>query len=254
MHGIDGTAEAIILVKASPQISSKYGETVCCAGITLSGEWVRLYPVTFRKLEDVQQFGRWDLIRFRWRKPKNDPRPESLHVDQQSIEVVGEIPKSERQSLLAKFEVSGIDKVAADGKSLALLRPQNPKFIIERKTSDEVDRERAGYSAILKQQDLFYKGDISPLEPCPYRFKYRYQTNDGERFGTCQDWETDATFFHWKKRYGEEQTLEQMQRVFGEEFPKKGMVFAMGTHSLYPDTWLINGIIRMDEIIQMSLF
>jgi hypothetical protein len=31
------------------------------------------------------------------------------------------------------------------------------------------------------------------------------------------------------------------------------MVFAMGTHSLYPDTWLINGIIRLDEIRQMSL-
>jgi hypothetical protein len=31
------------------------------------------------------------------------------------------------------------------------------------------------------------------------------------------------------------------------------MLLAMGTHSLYPDTWLINGVIRLDEIGQLSL-
>jgi hypothetical protein len=31
------------------------------------------------------------------------------------------------------------------------------------------------------------------------------------------------------------------------------MCFAMGTHSRYPETWLVNGIIRLDEITQMSL-
>jgi hypothetical protein len=61
----EGEAEAIILVKATPHISQKYGETVCCAGVTLTGEWLRLYPVTFRRLEDAKRFGRWDHIRFR---------------------------------------------------------------------------------------------------------------------------------------------------------------------------------------------
>jgi hypothetical protein len=28
----------------------------------------------------------------------------------------------------------------------------------------------------------------------------------------------------------------------------------MGTHSLYPDTWPINGVIRQDDILQGSLF
>ena len=45
-----------------------------------------------------------------------------------------------------------------------------------------------------------------------------------------------------------------MHRVFGEEFPTKGMLLAMGTHSLYPDTWLINGVVRLDEVTQASLF
>jgi hypothetical protein len=45
-----------------------------------------------------------------------------------------------------------------------------------------------------------------------------------------------------------------MQYVFGEEYPTKGMLLAMGTHSQYPDTWLINGVVRLDDVDQPSLF
>ena len=252
MHEREGEAEAIILVKASPQVTKNHGETVCCAGVTPDGKWMRLYPISFRNLDEARQFGRWDRIKFKWRKPKDDQRPESCRVDAQSIEIVGELPKSERQGLLNRIEVTGVNQEAAAGRSLALLRPKEPRFVIERKTSKEIQDERAEYELILQQVDMFQKAQL-PLEPCPYRFKYKYKTDDGEREGTCQDWETDATFFHWRRRYGEEQAVQQMQRVFGEEYPSKGMAFAMGTHSRYPDVWLINGIIRLDEISQLSL-
>jgi hypothetical protein len=39
--------EIVIVVKAIPQPSKRYGETVCCAGITRNGEWRRLYPSGF---------------------------------------------------------------------------------------------------------------------------------------------------------------------------------------------------------------
>ena len=127
-------------------------------------------------------------------------------------------------------------------------------FVIERKDHEEIEEERRRNRSFAAQPDLFNTMKLIPLEPCPYRFKYRYTTDDGDREGTCQDWETDATFFHWSKQYGEANALERMQRVFGEEYPEKGMTFAMGTHSQYPDTWLINGVIRLDETIQPSLF
>jgi hypothetical protein len=91
------------------------------------------------------------------------------------------------------------------------------------------------------------------IDPTKNRHCSRCPTDDGKREGTCQDWETDATFYNWNRHYGEQKSLEYMQHVFGEEYPKKGMVLAMGTHSLYPDIWLINGVIRLDEIKQMSL-
>lgn len=254
MQEYDEHAEAIILVKASPQFGKNHGETVCCAGVSLDGHWLRLYPVTFRTLDQASQFGRWDRIRFKCRKPQNDQRPESRRVDHQSIEVIGSLKQSERQNFLSRLEVTSINAVKEKGGSLALLRPRNPVFSIERKDDAEVEEERARNKAFAAQPDMFTAAAaIIPYEPCPYRFKYRYETDDGTREGTCQDWETDATFFHWSKHYGEEKALEHMRRVFGEEYPQKGMAFAMGTHSIYADTWLINGVIRLDEIIQQSL-
>jgi len=39
----------LVAVKAYPNPSSKYVETVCCAGIDLStNQWIRLYPIPFR--------------------------------------------------------------------------------------------------------------------------------------------------------------------------------------------------------------
>lgn len=179
MSEIEGVDEVIILVKASPQISQKYGETVCCAGLTFSGEWLRLYPVTFRRLEDAKKFGRWDHIRFYWRRPKGDPRPESRRVDQQSIEIIRRLSTRDIQQLLHKVEVTGLKALKDEGKSFALLRPANPIFIIERKSSDEIAQEKNDFDSIGKQEDMFYQEILLPLEPCPYKFKYRSKCRIG---------------------------------------------------------------------------
>lgn len=89
--------------------------------------------------------------------------------------------------------------------------------------------------------------------PCPYIFKYKYRIDEGVREGTCQDWEIEATYHKWSSLYGEQKALDEMDRVFGKEFPAKGMLLAMGTHSLHQDTWLINGVVRQNEILQGSL-
>jgi len=34
-----------ITVKAYPAISKEYNETVCTAGITEEGKWIRIYPI-----------------------------------------------------------------------------------------------------------------------------------------------------------------------------------------------------------------
>jgi hypothetical protein len=249
-----GETEAVVIIKASPQVGQRHGETVCCAGIDLHGNWLRLYPISFRTLDDGKKFGRWDCIQFRWRLPKDDLRTESRRIDQDTLQIVGELKEAERSRFLANSIVTGLDAERDAGRSLALLKMEVLGFKIEKKIDVDIEKEGDKFAVLRAQPDLFNTKPMIPYEPCPYRFKYRYRTDDGVREGTCQDWEIEATFFKWKKLYGEERALSDIQRVFGEEYPQKGMLLAMGTHSRYPDTWLINGIVRLDEIKQLPLF
>jgi len=249
-----GEAEAVVLVKAAPQVGDRHGETVCCAAIDIYGNWLRLYPVSFRHLDEGQKFGRWDRLKFRWRLPNNDPRTESRRVDQDTLQITGELKPRERQSFLGRSIVTSLNKEREAGRSLALLKPEVLEFWHEPKSADDIAAQKAKFEALHAQQDLFNTKPLIPYEPAPYSFKYRYRTDDGLREGTCQDWEIEATFFHWSKLYGETSALERMVEVFGKDYPKKGMLLAMGTHSLHPDTWLINGVIRLDEVEQPTLF
>jgi hypothetical protein len=248
-----GEAEAVVLIKAAPQAGTRHGETVCCAAIDLYGNWLRLYPVSFRHLDDGQKFGRWDRIRFRLRMPTDDSRRESRRVDQDTLAITGELKPSERERFLASSIVTSLDKERRKGRSLALLRAEITGFQVERKLDDEIASQKAKFDALHSQPDLFNTKPLIPYSPAPYKFKYSYRTEDGSREGSCQDWEIEATFFKWSKDYGESKALEFMQTRFGEEYPRKGMLLAMGTHSQYPDTWLINSIIRLDQVQQFSL-
>ncbi|QCN97007.1 hypothetical protein D3093_17055 (plasmid) [Azospirillum argentinense] len=249
-----GEAEAVVLIKAAPQVGSKHGETVCCAALDLYGKWLRLYPVSFRYLDEGKKFGRWDRIRFRWRLPQDDRRLESRRVDQDTLEIVGDLKPTERERFLARAVVTSLDREREAGRSLALLQVEVRDFRYERKTPDALAEERAKFEALHAQQDMFNTKPLIPYEPCPFRFKYRYRTEDGQREGTCQDWEIEATYYRWSREYGETAALDMMVKTFGEDYPRKGMLLAMGTHSLYPDVWLINGVIRLDHVKQMTLF
>ncbi len=248
-----GEAEAIIIVKAAPQLGEKHGETVCTAAITRERQWLRLYPIAFRTLEDGQQFKRWDIVRFKWRKPNDDSRVESRRVEHQTLTITGNLKDDQKFGLLDPMVIESLDAEYRAGRSFAFIRPTIKEFIIEEKTSTEYEEERAKFELYAKQADLFLK-PILPYKPCPLRFKYRYSIADGERTGTCQDWETEATFYLWDKQYGRTKAIELMRARWGHEMPQKGLLFAMGTHSRWPETWLINGIIQLPVTGQSSLF
>ncbi len=249
-----GIAEAIILIKAAPVIGKKNGETVCSAGIDIYGKWLRLYPVSFRVLEDGKRFKRWDRVKFDWRLPTNDSRIESRHVNNQTLEISGNMKSRERPAFLNKHIVTSLNKEFSEGRSLALLAPEILEFKITKKSVDKLGQQQRDIDLFHAQSDMFIPRPAVPVTACPFEFKYRYRTEDGEREGTCQDWETEATFFNWRNEYGEAKALTEMQIQFGERLPERGLFFAMGTHSLYPETWLINGLIQLKAPAQDTLF
>jgi hypothetical protein len=157
--------------------------------------------------------GQWEV---RWLANTRNGWP-SRRVDQRSIEIVGKLRKSERANFLAKAVVTSLVKEREAGRSFALLKPEMLALKIEKKDAAEIRIEQELFDAIRAQNDLFSKQVTNNYHPCPYKFKYRYRTDDGLREGTCQDWEIEATYHNWSREYGEQRALVDMERVFGKE-------------------------------------
>ncbi|MCI5123143.1 MAG: hypothetical protein D3925_01370 [Candidatus Electrothrix sp. AR5] len=54
--------KVFVTAKTYPNLSSKYTETVCTAGINEGGEWVRIYPIPYRSLKKEQKFKKYQWI------------------------------------------------------------------------------------------------------------------------------------------------------------------------------------------------
>lgn len=68
----------LITVKTYPTLSRKYGETVCTAGIRPDGSWVRIYPVPFRRLDETEQYRKFDWVNVELVRNTSDHRPETF--------------------------------------------------------------------------------------------------------------------------------------------------------------------------------
>lgn len=246
-------SRVVILVKALPQPSKRYGETVCCAGVTADRKWKRLFPVRFRHLRGSSSFKRWDWVRFKYRLPTNDARHESSHVFEDSIAVDGALPVRERATLLASMIVGSAKKATELGLSLALIRPRETKFLYRAKSASSLEEEREAYRRAAGQHSMFDE-ELAQLEPSPYEFRFKFMDDSGAHDYENGDWETHATFYRWREEYGEANALERMRQVYNEEYPKKGMAFAIGNQAKRPQTWQLLGVVRLNDEKQADLF
>jgi hypothetical protein len=237
-----------ILVKALPQPSRKYGETVCCAGVTPDGLWKRLYPIRYRHLAGETAFSRWDIVRFRYRPPRQDKRAESCNVEENSIEIVGEMPRKERSRVLNPLILPSVGAAARRRDSLALIRPTSTRFFHRRKTSAALNEERAAYAEAARQGSLLDK-ELETLQPTPYEFKFHFRDEEAEHTYTNGDWEAHAMFYSGRRR-GKTETdvLAWMDHVFNVEYPTSGMAFAVGNQAKRPHVWQLLGVVRLDKL------
>ncbi|USU10129.1 hypothetical protein NF700_07705 [Sphingomonadaceae bacterium OTU29MARTA1] len=202
-----------------------------------------------------QRFRRWTRIgaKLRLVPPNKDRRSESRNVDQSSIELLGEIKPDNRTAFIEKALVDSTKRERAEGRSLALIKPEDVTFFWKKRTDEAIAERLLAYKRLSSQPDMFNSKVLKPLPPAPYDFFYKYRDADGLHECRCHDWEVEQTFINWERKYGESQTLTRMADCFGGEYPSGGMALAMGTHSAYPDIWMIIGVVRMKPTAQPSL-
>lgn len=251
---MSGTERVVILVKAAPHPSRRYQETVCCAGVTLrddalQGEWRRLYPVRFRHLSGDAKFSRWDILDYKWHRPRDDPRAESRRVEEQSLTICGSLPRRDHAAFLDPLLRSSYADAAQRGETLTLVRPKNLSFRWRRKSDAEIAGEKAAFLAASAQGSLLDE-PLRAFEPCPFHLRMGFDDAAGSHHMMCGDWETSATFVKWRRSYGETDALARLKDTYENTYADKGVALAMGTVAKRPKQWLLLGIIRMDEVFQ----
>jgi hypothetical protein len=243
----------LIVVKTYPNPSQRYGETVCCAGIDMATrEWVRIYPVNFRRLA-ARRFRKYQVIECVGGPNPKDPRPESRRVDQDTIEVTGPALSTsdgwrERLRWLPPLfrSLEEVDEAhRTTGITLATVRPAKVLGL----TIDAAERWSAKKLAKVRQKRLGLGEDDSEqlreLEQIPYRFRYRFRCDDRRCRGHTKlvlDWEIGESYRKWRRQYrsGWEAKLREKYERW---LPTRDLQFVVGTMKAHPHTFTIVGLI-----------
>ncbi|WP_067487420.1 hypothetical protein [Actinomadura hibisca] len=248
----------LITVKAAPNPSQAYGETVCVAGIRLDTArpaWVRLYPINFRALEDDKQFRKYDVVRLRARPSPTDPRPESFRPE------VGSAVSESRLTGWAKRRPLVVDLVnksmcqiqqeVRDGRpgsvaSMAAVRPRKVQGLELQPHPGWSAAEQQKIDAYVQQLALDEDGPRTPLQAPRFKGWYRYlcQSPDcnGHRQG-LYDWE----FVRLQRRLAGLDDVEAMGQVRAKFLeimcaPERDTVFYVGNQQKHMGSFIIGGV------------
>lgn len=245
----------LIITKTYPSPSSKYRETSCIAAINHNGDLRRLFPIPFRLLDGSQQFKRWEWIKARIIKARDDHRPESYKVDLDTIERKSRLGTDQAwaerlQRIEAEIlpDFNSLDaRRQSTGQSLGFIRPNNYSLeVIKSENPDWTDKEKLK----LVQDGLFDTADIKdriPLRKIPYDFYYRYECQASE--GNLKyrhkivDWEAGALYWNCVNEYGVDWERYFRYRLEEDFKQNKDLILLMGTMHRFPDIWLIVGLI-----------
>lgn len=124
MHGAHGWEQkrVLITVKTYPNPSTKYQETVCTAGITSDGKWIRLYPVSFRHQPYDKWYKKYQWVDVMVRRKTNDPRPETYQPDCGTFTLLDVLDTKKgwaaRREIVLPATVSSVHELLASGASL----------------------------------------------------------------------------------------------------------------------------------------
>ena len=109
------TKKVLITVKAYPNPSRKYSETVCVAGIDVDNrQWVRLYPIPFRDLDKDKRFKKYSIIQAKVVKARDDMRLESYKVNIYSIKILDYFDTKDKWTRRKNIVLSNVDKSMCD--------------------------------------------------------------------------------------------------------------------------------------------
>lgn len=213
---IQETKQVLITVKAYPNPSKKYGETVCVAGVDINThQWIRLYPIPYRDLDNDKKFEKYSIVEVKVRKATDDTRPESYKVDAGSIKILDKLDTKnnweKRKPFLLPTISPSLCSILEDSqqsnKSLGMFKPERVQFIVQKAPLKDSEKREACYA----QTDFLIKQQKQAIEDIPFDFRYSFHCAGkpdcpGHELAII-DWEINQSFRKWKSTYKIETVL-----------------------------------------------
>lgn len=251
----------LITVKTYPSISTKYDELVCTAGLDEDGNWVRIYPVPFRKLGYNKQYQKYQWIEIELVKNTRDFRHESYRPknieDEDVITFLGKLGTknnwAERKELVLKKVYTDLTQLISEAKnkkictSLAVFKPTEIKDFVCESCPREWSKKQ---KAALQQRKLFEEDhSFEVVRKLPYKFSYVFSDKNGRVSKMMnEDWELGALYWNCLERHDgiEEKACQDVKKKYWDDFAKtKDLYFFLGTtklhHSVAPNPFIIIG-------------
>lgn len=251
--------QILIVVKAYPQPSRTYGETVCVAGVRvdkLPTSWVRLYPVAYRDLAFAGRFKKYQFVSLRVFRSPSDQRPESYKPNITTLSLGSVLSTShnwrDRWRYLDTFAGATTacqllaQQTQPSAPSLGLIKPRRV-LDLEIEPNDAFPEDKQRLAELAAAGDLF-TAERSVLEPAPYRLKYSYVCQEQGCRGhkqTLIDWEAGQAARSWRAEGRAEDELPGLlrQKFFNQICaPDRDTYFFLGNQHLHPQSFLVLGV------------
>ena len=250
-------SKILITVKTYPTLTTNYEESVCTAGITDEGKWIRICPVPFRSMDYSNQYKKYDWIETEVEKSHSDFRSESFKLKSldTEIKIIKHLDTKnnwqERKELVLKnvdYDISNLIKNAKDRKKIISLTVFKPSRILDLKYT-EVSREwKDDKLKRLEQLNIFGKNG-KVIDKLPYKFFYIFEDIKRKKSTMMiEDWEVGALFWKGLTIKGSEQNaLNYVKEKYFEYMVNKcDLYFFLGTtkqhHFTSKNPFLIIGL------------
>lgn len=232
----------LITVKTYPHPSGKTIESVCTAGITDNGEWIRLYPIPHRYLSGDSKFEIFDWIEVdvSKRPAYKDRRPESYSPDSDSIKIIKHLDSKKdaatRYKYISSMEKQSLEKLIelhdTSGVSLGVIKPKTMIGLSLEKDSFDWTEEQKNK---LNQTSLFDSQEgVQPLRKVPYKIKCSFTCDDPECKGhnlMLSSWEYNWTLLKILDECGQSKEIaeKELQKRWMKSFENRIGYLILGT-------------------------
>ncbi|SCE95335.1 hypothetical protein GA0070558_115107 [Micromonospora haikouensis] len=248
--------QLLITVKAAPNPSEKYGETVCVAGLrtdVLRPTWVRLYPINFRHLDSDEAFKKYDIVTVDAKPARQDQRRESWKPIMDRIRKKRHLDGwKSRQPLLdpaVEDSMCRLNREAqerSDAQSLALVRPKEVGALKVVPHPGWTAEEQRKIEAYANQPDLFSGRSKSPLQAPRFKAAYHYRCHESGCNGHRQhviDWELVALQRRFDG-YSDAALREALEAKFLGEMcaPNRAVAFYVGNQAKRVHVFSVLGV------------